>query len=302
MSEALADIHALRRARAFLDVDRDGFVQKNVSLATVQPSWRPAIETARDLAVRRCGAFLDSLYVLGSSARGCAIDGVSDLDMIAITTIDYARVDPQWPSDIAAGICRDFPFVASLELSTTVRADVPARRGLKVLLKLHTVCIHGRDLAEEIPGYRLGPDLAGYCRYLQADLLSAIGRASRDDGPARVAATSEWIMKRVLRAGFELVMERVGRLTSHSALCAEAFCRYYPEQRSLMWKVLEYAEHPTSDRAHVIGVAAACLAWFPGEIVRVFGPQHAEPYPAAAFTSRSPAARPGDMPHRACQR
>lgn len=54
------------------------------------------------------------------------------------------------------------------------------------------------------------------------------------------------LMKRILRSGFELVMEREGRYTTSLYLHYECFARHYPDRERDMRRVLEIFLNPDS--------------------------------------------------------
>ena len=61
-----------------------------------------------------------------------------------------------------------------------------------------------------------------------------------------------WIMKRILRTGFELVLERERKYPFTIAACYTTFARYYPSKSHEMKRALEYATNPPADPLPVL--------------------------------------------------
>jgi hypothetical protein len=59
-------------------------------------------------------------------------------------------------------------------------------------------------------------------------------------------------MKRILRAGFELVLEREKKYPFTLSACYLTFARYYPAQAHEMKHALEYAINPPTDPVPVL--------------------------------------------------
>lgn len=270
MSTGSSEVHERARAAAIIAISDDGTVTKTVSLDAVQPSWRAVLDAACQQCRDVCGDQLDSIYVFGSVARGCATEGVSDLDLIVLTRSAPSEVRPDWAYDIARRLKRSFTMVSSVELTPKPLADVAVQQSIRYLLKLHALCIYGPDRSKEIPSFRFGPDVAHYRRFIRQDLCKSITKVHLLVTPDSIMAHCRWVMKRILRVGFELVMERVGTLITEIEPCCDCFCMYYPEKGPLMRRVLDLANHPTSDRAPILDIVAAFLNWMPREVDRVF--------------------------------
>ena len=79
-----------------------------------------------------------------------------------------------------------------------------------------------------------------------------------------------WIMKRLLRSGFELVMERSQKYTRDLYPCYEGFAEYYPKKKAEMYEVLELAISPTSSVDRINKVLNGIGMWMVEEIKNVF--------------------------------
>ncbi|MEZ4103239.1 MAG: hypothetical protein R3B55_01620 [Candidatus Paceibacterota bacterium] len=63
-----------------------------------------------------------------------------------------------------------------------------------------------------------------------------------------------WLMKNILRSGFEITMERSKRYTRDLYLCYKDFSEYYPEKEKIMREVLDLALNPISDKEKILEI------------------------------------------------
>ncbi|MAZ49427.1 MAG: hypothetical protein CME65_12780 [Halobacteriovoraceae bacterium] len=65
--------------------------------------------------------------------------------------------------------------------------------------------------------------------------------------PEELKANCMWIMRRLLRGSFDLVIERENRFTRDLYCCYESVSHYYPEREAKLRSVLVYALNPSED-------------------------------------------------------
>jgi hypothetical protein len=128
--------------------------------------------------------------------------------------------------------------------------------------------VFGKTLSD-LPRYRLGSDIAFNCRRVRKHIDTSL-RTISSNGNSSHSDACAWITKRILRSGFELVMEREGVYTRDLYLCYESFSRHYGRREREMYEVLELAVNPTDDGARLRALLERCLEWLPLEIARVF--------------------------------
>lgn len=268
--DALLDRHVPRRG-SYLDVDANDCIIRAASLSTLDCRWLAPIAAV----IRACRAYfgiqLHSVYVSGSVASGEAVIEASDLDMYALLEASNPR-GRQWAATTASDIERQYTIASRVELICLSRDSVVDDRELQQIFKLFAVCVHGRDIAAHLSPVVLGPSLAWRAATLVADLTDAIAHVMCTSGAARRQEICRWVMKRVVRAAFTLVAQRERRYTMALFPCYEGFCRFYPQYRELMGRVLYRATVPTSDIGEVVAILTNLLSWMPCEASHIFGP------------------------------
>ncbi|MFD2452951.1 hypothetical protein [Ideonella paludis] len=119
------------------------------------------------------------------------------------------------------------------------------------MIKTQSLCLWGEDLAPSLPGYRPGPALAAHAHQLQADLQAFQAECPEGDTAEMAQDIREWcqwIMKRVVRSGFELTMARERTYTRDLYPCYTAFACHYPERAPQMRQALQWAIAPADTK------------------------------------------------------
>lgn len=272
--KAVSGIHEIRKIGGYLDTDQDGFIINEASPEKFQEKWKPAIAEITTAYQEHFGDKLLSVYVRGSVARGTAIDGISDLDTRAIVNLPKEQIDIKWGKKFNEKILAKYPFIKEVEITaSTPEQALDIEGGLHVMLKTQAVCVYGIDISENISRIRPNREAAQHFRNLQKELQSTIDffEHNQDNDKAKNKNRCSWIMKRILRTGFELVMEREQKYTRDLYPCYESFAKYYPEKKEAMYKTLELAINPTDNSGMVMSLLKDWQTFMSVEIPKVFG-------------------------------
>lgn len=235
-----------------LTVGRDGFLIPKASKSNIQSEWLPAVEAAKEAVLRRLGESAKSIYLRGSVAKGKAISDVSDLDLIALVSeIEKIIPVPEWQPEVQREVRSRFPFVAKVECALySYEATITGRQPYYVgfYLTVEGVPLFGEDVSRYFSRYRPDAVLAeSFHRHIARDLKHAEReiRSRTDSGVLKICV---WIMRRLLRTGFALVMPEEQVFTRDLPVCLERFSKHYPGQAPEMRQALEWAVNPISDR------------------------------------------------------
>lgn len=251
--------HTIKPIGSILGTDADGFIVKTVSEDKVQSKWRPAVDMAVSVCKQQLGDELHSLYVRGSVAKGEAIDGISDIDVVVIVNAPLDSIDTKWTGNLTSEIEKKHPFINGVEfMFGSVNA---LGKGHKLVIKTQTVCLYGSDLTDELPPLKPGSDTVMHARNLGINIKETADFLSHTKNEKAIRKKCAWVMKRVVRTGCELVMERSGKYTRDLYPCYELFSEYYPEKQSDMYRVLELAVNPSKDAREIQTVLYGIGVW-----------------------------------------
>jgi predicted nucleotidyltransferase len=256
-----------------LEPDDEGFIVSQSGVDKIVDPWWSVVEAVKEGYINNLGDNTHSIYIRGSVARGQAREQVSDVDSLAV--VHEKEPNLAWVAGLTKDLAERFPFCAGVEIvclpyEDLLHADDDINACWRMMLKTQCVCVFGEDLAARLPAYRPGADMVVHAsdvrrpiERLSDDLraLALIGKLpfgarffkSLSDGcrPVVRLGCAE-IMKRIIRAGFEVVMEEEGVYTRDLYPCYKIFSKHFPEKERSMRTALELAINPSSDPQEVL--------------------------------------------------
>ncbi len=240
---------------SYFELDANGYVINPASLEKVQAKWKPVICEVVEAYKNQYGAKLKNIYIRGSVAKGQAVDNVSDIDTLAYVDLPEEEVEDSWTNGVEDTLRVKFPFVEGFELGATPFAEV---KDAFTLLN-QSICVYGEPVA--IPKMKPGKEMMRHLPYLEERMSRFDRRIQKAITDEKIQAACTWVMKDLLRAAFELTMERSNRYTRDLYLCYEGFSEYYPEKKAEAKRMLRYALNPVSNKDEVIAIKESFSNW-----------------------------------------
>ncbi len=226
---------------AFFDLDEAGCIINPTAIGKIPPSYRIAIDEIIAAYRREVGPRLHAIFLRGSVPRGMSVASVSDLDVVGLMHhlpeeefIRWAK--PTWAEGVADDLVARHPFLQKVDFAIAHRDTVATERSrlVRLVLKTQGLCIWGVDDTVDWPGFKVDRSIVFHYRWLASELVEWRTTFSQmAHSPDRTNFLSS-LAKTVLRAGFELVMEREGRFTVDLYLCLQCFGTHYPQHAHQM--------------------------------------------------------------------
>jgi len=243
----------IRPIGAYLPLDAEGYVINDTSLDHLSSQYRRALDAIIEAYLAHSASLLLGVYLRGSLAAGSAVEGQSDIDVFAL----LARGDSpciRWQElpHIDELVRARHPSVRRVDahLATYEEPFTEHNPRLAMVLATQSICIHGIDLVPRIgKRYRPGPDMILHARWVGPDIAALEQFEARAPSSELVRERCREIMKILIRAGFELVMEREGRYTQSLYLCWASFAAHYPDKADEMKEALQLFLDPPGDLA-----------------------------------------------------
>jgi len=252
-----------------LRTDNAGHVVSRASVRRLQKDWVAPLRHTVKAYRTRVGPSLHSVYVRGSVAVGRAVPGASDIDTLAVVR-DHVPLSIEWADDIARTVTRRWPYVAGVEVCLYPIGAVERTGRLAALIKTQCGCLYGTDLSARIRGFAPGIDLLFHAWDLPRDLAVARRALAPQNDAGAVGEICAWVMKRLVRSGFELVMAREGCYTRDLAACQRRFARHYPAEAPLMAEAVRLAVHG-GNRGECLAVIDGLGEWLFDQICQEYG-------------------------------
>ncbi len=264
MNEELRNAEA-KDIGSFLEIDSDGFIINPASLEKIQAKWLVPLEEVKNEYISHFGEALHSLYLRGSVPKGEAIDGLSDIDTFAVVDLNDDQIDVSWFRELNQRICEKYPFVEGVEVIGIPLRKIEEFPGDKIMIKTQSVCLYGTNLADTIPPYKPGFEAVQHTQGIAKEITNTIAWLEEDNGEKKVARKCAWIMKRIIRSGCELVMERSGKYTRDLYPCYKVFSEFYPEKKEEMYAALNLSISPTHDKQKILHILTNLGDWISKE-------------------------------------
>jgi uncharacterized protein len=251
-------------------VDAAGCIVNPCAAELVAGPWRAAVGALVAGCREEFGMALHSAHLRGSVPRGLAVDGLSDLDAIAVVEGTPAG-NPAWKAALDQRVREAHPGCRSVDLRLwplQFLTGLPAGHPVRFALKTQGLCVWGPDPAAAWPPVPLGQarTVLEALPLALARMHEVLAQAPGTD-PALMRQRCRWLAKKIVRAGFELVAQRERAYTRDLVPCWEAFARHHPGHAAAMRQVLAMAVDPSTEPGRIRD-AIALGAWVLAEDAR----------------------------------
>src|SRR6266481_2572789 len=257
---------AIMKIGSYLEIDADGYIVNPASIEKIQERYIEPLEEVKDDYLFYFGSGLHSLYIRGSIPKGQGIDDVSDIDTFAIVSLKEEEIDTSWGKETNAKIKREYPFIEGVEIVAIPLANLAKFKGDQIMIKTQSVCLYGTDLASTIPSFKPGFETAQHIQGIKREIEQTIAWLQEEKPEEQTVKKCTWIMKRLVRSGFELTMEHSGKYTRDLYPCYQTFSEFYPAKKDGMYEVLTLAISPTKEKKVILEVLSGIGLWLSDEV------------------------------------
>jgi uncharacterized protein len=252
----------------------DGYLYMPVSKINIQREYKPILEEISFFFKRLDNKNVQSVYLRGSLVWGWGIKNFSDLDLFIITSNLMTKLDKKIIKQFMDNLNKKYSFVTRVDMRYfTLRRIFSSKEN--VLIKLTGVCIYGDEIKKRIKNPRPGKDIAISISLLEEEIEKT--KTEIEEGfydKSNTKAMCLWIMKRMVRAGFEIVSKREGCFTRDLELCLEIFSKYYPSKRNSLKRAFELTMNPSENLELIKEVLDEIGGWllFEGKRINLIPP------------------------------
>lgn len=241
----------IKEIGSFCVTDSDGYIINHSDWNKINPIFHPVIN---DVVHTYCTLLQDdlhSVYIRGSIPKGIGIEGVADLDTIAITKQKPNKLQLKRIKEVEAELTQNHTCVDGVELSVYCKEDILNTASFSIIsfiLQTHSICVFGEDLIPLLPRYKANVALANdHIIHLKGQIKIACADLQDNSDGEDIKDCCKWIMKIIVRAGLALVITKENTYTRDLYPAYKLFSEYFPEKESDMRKALEFAITPIID-------------------------------------------------------
>lgn len=237
----------------FHQIDENGFIQNCCILPIVQEEYNIVISDIISALNNNLKELIHSIYIRGSVAKGIAIHHISDIDTIIIANRKLSATEQATKRTIYDTIATKYPFVNGIELHFIDYADCNNKR-IQFLLKTQCACIYGTDINNTFNYFKLDKNALSPAETFLQEIIDTRQELLNETDPNEIKDICTWIMKRIIRTGYETVMFKDQSYTRDLYLNFIVFCKYHPEKSNEMQQALTLAIEPVSEKEKIISV------------------------------------------------
>lgn len=157
-----------------------------------------------------------------------------------------------------------YDFVEDIEMGAFPLSDIPD----DYIILNQSLCVYGEPIS--IPKLKVGKELAIHSPTFHNRFNWFEKFLQKEESEEENKKRCVWLMKGLLRVGFELTMERSQKYTRDLYRCYETFAEYYPEKEAEMRQVLDLALNPTAGKNKMKEIMENLGAWLLAEIPKHF--------------------------------
>ena len=169
------------------------------------------------------------------------------MDSFAYVDLKDNEIEKSWRVEAKRYLKEKYPFVEAFE----IYAEKPSENS--GFFVSQSLCLYGkeREVKKRKPGREMFYHINDNQRYENAEKWF---REIEPSSGEQIKNKCAWLMKNILRSGFELTMERSKRYTRDLYLCYKDFSEYYPEKEAIMREVFDLALNPISDKEKILEI------------------------------------------------
>lgn len=258
-------------------VDEAGFLMNDASLDLIASPFSKVVDDGIQAYLDHIGDDVHSIYVTGSVARGLAVEGQSDLNMIAL--LEYYTepelVMQDWVGAAEEDIASRQACVAAVQMEIWphgwVLHDESEFSISAFILKSHAVCVWGADITPDLTTYQFtdretrlaiaNDDIV----QLEPDIDEAMEAIDVDPSPENVRYWCQRICKHMIHAAFGLVMPDEAVHTRDIDLSVAYFAKHFPDYEPEIKQAEHYIQSPTEDAQALLDFLDTFGAWLLAE-------------------------------------
>jgi hypothetical protein len=252
-------------------VSRNGYIGNPCRLNKIRAPWNELVTGIVGVYRKMLKDTLHSVYVGGSVACGRSIPNESDIDTLSIVKSGSPDGAAAWIAREERALAQRYPFAVRVELGCVPLASLfsePWFGPLRFLVKTRSVCVFGTNVIPMLQPCKPGPEAIVHAYDLRHD-IAEFNAAIRSPDNEVVLKECRWLMKRMIRVGFELVMQDECMYTRDLSECCRLFSVHYPEYGQDMRIALRLVAEPTREQAKLRELVGRLGTWLCREVDRV---------------------------------
>jgi predicted nucleotidyltransferase len=247
-------------------LDSEGFIISEVSTDSILPEYKSVIDDSIMQVKNALPGLIHSVYVYGSVARGNAIKGKSDLELLVIfmrqlsdeerNTLNHTL---EQLSTAYRALVRE---VGVADCTIEEMLDPAHKYGWGAYLKILCVCVDGEDITQQFGRFKVTPDIAmGFNGDVGKSIEMAIQKLQHTESGEYIGKIASTLARKLIRSSYGMAMTRAQVWTTQLNEQAQVFVQYFPEKQGFVAMLQSWITNPPHDKEVVVKVLESDGKW-----------------------------------------
>ena len=256
-------------------LDQDGYIVSDVGKGKIHSIYLPCIHDSVEGLTLLYPNRLHSVYVYGSVARGEAVAGKSDLDLIAMFEGTLNSEESTQLKNLAAALTHKYCSlvrdvgIAVANYDYTINSKNYYEGAF---LKEMSICVHGEDPTMQFGPYKLTSEIAVSFNGDIGDVVIRTIRRINLVSDLEFGRVSQGFARKFIRTCYSMIMVRSQIWTTRLHQQAKIFIQHFPEKEPVIRTLQKWLEEPPTNRSLVLNIIQSEGKWitknFEREVVR----------------------------------
>lgn len=268
--ESLISHIEMLQSQYYLENTKDGIILNSATLKYLSLKEKEDLEKIVNCYKKAFKENLHSLYVRGSFITKRP-HPIHDIDSFAILKKKIRSEDEYTFKNLINSLSTEIGVKvddSTIDLNT-LRTDPGVGYYRSFELKTQSYCVYGETLATEIEDFIISKDLAQkIIDDIPALLVKAELKFAKSIGNEAIKKTSGWLMKRLIRNSYLLILDKVNRFTRDINTSVLKLSEYFPTERDMFCKMGTIAVYTIGNIDEIQTVIIKFSKWYSTEYTK----------------------------------
>jgi len=247
-------------------LDKDGFILSEVDITNILPEYDLAIKDSLSKIKEVLPGIVHSAYVYGSVARGNAVHGKSDLDLLLIFTRKLEPEERTKLNTTLESLSKNYSAlvreVGVADCTIDAMLNPANEYGWGAYLKILCVCVDGDDVTKQLPRFKLTSEIAiGFNGDISSSIDAAIQKLKHAGSNEEVGKIASTLARKLIRTCYSMVMTRAQLWTTKLDEQAKYFVEFFPNKSGFIHTLESWIANPPHDRKNILNVLQMDGEW-----------------------------------------
>jgi predicted nucleotidyltransferase len=254
----------MKHLRKGYGLDTDGYIVRDVGLEKLSNDFQECIQETMEILQKKFPTLLHSVYVYGSAARGDAIKGKSDLDILVVFNRELQNGESVIIKKLEGDLSQKYhSLVREIGIAKTSIDYVtdPKNYYEQAFLRELCVCVDGEDLRGQFGPYKLTAEIAVSFNGDIREVSDRYLRRLKDANDLEFPTIVQGFARKLIRTFYSMVMARSQIWSTRLDEQSEIFLQHFPEKAPIVHTLQKWIIEVPKDHSKVLALLEEESKW-----------------------------------------